>query len=200
MPVNLTGVDPDTHIQPELLGLAPYLDGGPDRQFRVTLVDLRRSQDPQDARLQRLFDAASAFGQRVLDQAQKAAGQGGLRFRADKVLRCADVGVGVQADVLAIGIQTIADEGFAQGREGAAEGSPAVGLVVFGPQQVDQRIAPLTFSADGQVGQEGDGFARVYLDWLTVALDARRAEQVQAEVGHTHQCTRNGPKSQQNSL
>jgi hypothetical protein len=95
-----------------------------------------------------------------------------------------EVRVGAQLYALSVCVQPVSIEGLAQGGEGAAQGSPPVALVQLRPQQVDQCIAPVAFSGDGNVGQEGDGFARVHRDRHAVALDARRAEQIQAQPGH----------------
>jgi hypothetical protein len=90
------------------------------------------------------------------------------------------VGAGVQANDLPVDVQPFTGEGLSEGREGTTESGPPVGSIVLGPEQVDQRIAPVAFSRDDNVSQKGDGFGCVHLDRLAVALDAGRAEQVQA--------------------
>jgi hypothetical protein len=90
-----------------------------------------------------------------------------------------DVGAGVKADSLTIDLQPIVNEGFSEGIERTPEGGPAATPIGFRPEQVDQRVAPMAFSRYGYVGQQGNGFARIHADRLTVALDSRRAQEVQ---------------------
>jgi len=99
---------------------------------------------------------------------------------------------GVQADAFSVGVQPgrlsrsgqWVGESLPEGIEGAAEGGPRVALVGFGPEQGGERVAPMSLARDGQVGQQGDGLARVHLDRHAVALDAGRAQQVYMQVRH----------------
>jgi hypothetical protein len=58
-----------------------------------------------------------------------------------------------ETDVLTVNIQPIIDKGFAESREGSAESTPSMALVVLGPEQVDQGIAPVPFPGDDEVGE-----------------------------------------------
>jgi hypothetical protein len=97
---------------------------------------------------------------------------------------CRGAGRGSQADLLAVRLQPGAGERFSEGIEGATKGGPATGAVIVGPKEVDQGVAPVALAGDGKVGQEGDGFAPVQLDGHAVALDDRRAKQIQGKAGH----------------
>jgi hypothetical protein len=83
-----------------------------------------------------------------------------------------DASAGIEADLLAVNVQPGTGEGLPEGVEGSTECGPAAAAVVLGPQQVDQRITPVSFSSDGEVGQEGDGLTCVHLERDAIALDA----------------------------
>jgi hypothetical protein len=60
-----------------------------------------------------------------------------------------------QVDGFPVGLDPGATQGAVEGGQGAAQGGPRPGLVVFGPEQCRQRVASLTLAGDGQVGDEG---------------------------------------------
>src|SRR3712207_1252770 len=72
----------------------------------------------------------------------------------------------VQVHALAVDLQPTLRASPAERREGSAQGGAGAGLVVFGPEQPRQRVACVAPAGDGQVGDERDGFSRVYLDRL----------------------------------
>jgi len=89
----------------------------------------------------------------------------------------------LQADRLAINIQPAPAEGFVQHGEGPAQGGVSAGLVRVRPEQRGQPLAALVLARDRQVGEEGDGLARVGFNRRARTLDAGRAEQVEFEAG-----------------
>ena len=95
-----------------------------------------------------------------------------------------DIGLWMQADLLPVHLQPVAGKGFGEDIQSSTKSRPSARAVVLGPEQVDQRSAPVAFTGDGDVRQEGNGLAPIHLDWNTVALDARWAKQVQSKAGH----------------
>ncbi len=91
---------------------------------------------------------------------------------------------GPEADFLPVGVQPVVGDGLSEGMEGAAQGGPAPGRVGLGPEQSDQKVAPVALARDRQIGQQGQSLAPVQLDRHAVALDAGRAEQIQSKAGH----------------
>jgi hypothetical protein len=89
-----------------------------------------------------------------------------------------------EANLLPIGLEPITCQDLVEGIEGSAEGGAAPGAVQLRPEEVDEAIAGVAFSGDGQVGQEGDGFAPVHFDRQTVTLNLGWAEQVEGQVRH----------------
>jgi hypothetical protein len=59
------------------------------------------------------------------------------------------------------------------------QGCASVGPVVFRPKQGGECIALVALAVNGKVGQQNDGFTRIHLYRHALALDARRAQQVQ---------------------
>ena len=72
----------------------------------------------------------------------------------------------------------------AQRRQGAPQGRARVLVVVVRPEQRGQRLAGLTATADGQIGQKGDRLAGVNGHRRGVAFDARRAQETNDELSH----------------
>jgi hypothetical protein len=85
------------------------------------------------------------------------------------------VGIWIQANVFPINVQPIAGKGFFEGGEGPTQGGSTVRLVVIGPEQVDQRVAPVAYARHRNVGQQGRSFTRIHLNRDTVELNPGRA-------------------------
>jgi hypothetical protein len=89
-----------------------------------------------------------------------------------------------QPDLFSVDLQPGSVECFSEGIEGATQDGPAPGAVVLGPEQVDQGIAPVALTCDGEVDEKGDGFAPVNLDRRAVALDMWWSEEIESKAGH----------------
>src|ERR671913_184463 len=83
----------------------------------------------------------------------------------------------VETYTLPVGAQPTLRTGLTQRRKGPTQGGAGATLVVLGPEQAGESIPRVPLLCDGQVGGEGNGFARVDLDRCTVVLDARRTKQ-----------------------
>ena len=92
---------------------------------------------------------------------------------------------GVYANLVPVDDESVSAEGASESMEGPAQGSTAPGVIVLGPEQVDQGISALALARDGKVGYKGDGLAPVEPDRLAVALDTRWTQQIERQAG-TH--------------
>lgn len=78
----------------------------------------------------------------------------------------------------------VADAAF-EGGEGAAQGGFGAAVVVFGPQESGKCFTGVGLAGEGEVGQQGNGFASVGFHKLLVAFQPGRAEKVEFNVSHT---------------
>jgi hypothetical protein len=95
-----------------------------------------------------------------------------------------DLSTGIQANFLTVNVQPSASEGFSKGVQGSPKGGPTPGAIVLGPEQVDQGSTPVALAGGGDVGQKGDGLARIHSDLRAITLDARWAKQMQSKARH----------------
>jgi hypothetical protein len=93
-----------------------------------------------------------------------------------------DAGGRMEAHLLPINVQRPGGQGMSESVEGSAENGPTAGVVIVRPEQVDQGRAAVTCSSDGEVCEEGGGFARVYLDGCAVTFETGRSEKIQGKA------------------
>ena len=104
--------------------------------------------------------------------------------RAEAVEVDVDRRAAEQGDPLPRGLQRLVADRSPQRRQGAPQRPAGVALVVLGPQQRRERVARAGAAGQRQVGQEGDGLARVDLDGPPVDLDLRRPQEGDGQRGH----------------
>ena len=66
---------------------------------------------------------------------------------------------------------------FVEDRERASQRSQCTRLIEFGPEQRSQRFAGLHARVERQIGDHGDGLARIDLDGHAIDDDGRRAQE-----------------------
>ena len=108
----------------------------------------------------------------------------GLKQAGEAVHVDPNVCTGIEADGLPLDDDPLIAQGLPDHGQVPAQVRERAARFQFWPQERDEHLARVRLACHSQVREEGDVLAVLQAEGHTIALDARRAEQLQPECGH----------------
>jgi hypothetical protein len=90
----------------------------------------------------------------------------------------------MQADGIGAGVQHVLANRLVQAVQGAAQARAALAPITLGPQHRRERVAAVCLTTHHEVDEQRQRLAQLQLDWSSVALQARGAQDQQLQVCH----------------